>query len=228
NVMLCPDVDTTVDVERFENLARRAIATEDAATARQALSMYGGELLPDDRYEAWAEQRREQLRLRHLDLLRLDGRWETMIELDPGDEHAHLALMRRHAANGDRHAALRQFDRMTRTLRRELGVAPSREATALRDRLIAEHDVVAARDGALIGRNRELSIAERALLDSAAGRSRTLIVAGPPGIGKSSLVAAITAREKAGLVCRSRIVVTGRRGMAVRPRRRGARRRVPS
>ena len=194
NVMLCPDADATVDVELFENLGRRALAEEDVAAAHQALAMYGGELLPHDRYEAWAEQRREQLRLRHLDLLRLDGRWETVVEVDPSDEHAHLALMRRHATNGDRHAALRQFDRMTRTLRRELGVAPSREATALRDRLIAEHDVVAGRDGALIGRNRELSIAERALRDSAAGRSRTLIVAGPPGIGKSSLVTAITAR----------------------------------
>ncbi|HJT02198.1 MAG TPA: AAA family ATPase [Pseudonocardiaceae bacterium] len=196
NVALCPDADTTVDVELFEDLARRALAGKDVTAARQALAMYGGELLPHDRYEAWAEQRREQLRLRQLDLLRLDGRWEAVVELDPGDEHAHLALMRRHAANGDRHAALRQFDRMTRTLRRELGVAPSREATALRDRLIAEHDVVAGRGGALLGRNRELDIAEQALLDSAAGHSRTLIVAGPPGIGKSSLVAAITARAK--------------------------------
>ena len=90
--------------------------------------MYGGELLPQDRYEAWAEERREQLRLRHLDLLRLDGQWETVVELDASDELAHLALMRRHAANGDRHAALRQFERMDRTLRRELGVVPGREA----------------------------------------------------------------------------------------------------
>ena len=49
--------------------------------------------------------------------------------------------MRRHAANGDRHAALRQFERLDRALRRELGVAPGREAFALRDRLLAEHDV---------------------------------------------------------------------------------------
>ena len=41
---------------------------------------------------------------------------------------AHLALMRRYAAHGDRHAALRQFERMDRTLRRELGVAPGSEA----------------------------------------------------------------------------------------------------
>ena len=196
NVLLCPDSDTTVDVERFEDLARRALVNEDVVAARQAFSIYGGELLPHDRYEAWAEERREQLRLRYLDLLRLDGCWERVVELDSSDELAHLALMRRYAANGDRHAALRQFERMTRSLQRELGVSPGHEATALRDRLIAERDVVARPGDPLLGRNRELSIAERALFDSAAGQSRTLIVTGLPGIGKSSLLAAIRARAE--------------------------------
>jgi DNA-binding SARP family transcriptional activator len=194
NVMLCPEAETTIDVEQFEDLARRALVKQDVATARQALSRYGGELLPQDRYEAWAEQRREQLRLRYLDLLRLDGRWEAVVELEASDEVAHLALMRRYAANGDRHAALRQFERMTRALRQELGVSPGREATALRDRLIAEHDAVARRHDPLLGRNRELAIAEQALFDSAAGRSRTLIITGPPGVGKSALAAAIRSR----------------------------------
>jgi DNA-binding SARP family transcriptional activator len=90
--MLCPDADATVDVELFENLARRALVTENVAATRQAVAVYGGELLPHDRYEVWAEQRREQLRLRHLDLLRLDGRRETVVELDASDEHAHLAI----------------------------------------------------------------------------------------------------------------------------------------
>jgi DNA-binding SARP family transcriptional activator len=52
NVMLCPDADTTIDVARFDDLARRALARRDATTARQALSAYGGELLPQDRYES--------------------------------------------------------------------------------------------------------------------------------------------------------------------------------
>jgi DNA-binding SARP family transcriptional activator len=50
NVLLCPEAETTVDVELFEDLAHRALAKEDFAIARQALSMYGGELLPQDRY----------------------------------------------------------------------------------------------------------------------------------------------------------------------------------
>jgi DNA-binding SARP family transcriptional activator/tetratricopeptide (TPR) repeat protein len=196
SVVLLPDAEPAVDVLRFEELARRALAAGDVTVAREALGLYGGELLPQDRYEPWAGDRREQLRLRHLDLLRLDGQWETLVELDEGDELAHLELMRRHAAKGDRHAALRQFERLDRALCRELGVAPGREAVALRDRLLAEHDVVAPRDGALVGRQRELSIVDGVLVDAAAGRSRALIVVGPAGVGKTALLAAMTDRAK--------------------------------
>src|SRR5439155_8408864 len=196
-VVLCPGGSVTVDAVRFEELARRALAAGDTAAACEAIALYGGELLPADRYEEWAETRREQVRQNHLDLLRLAGRWEAVAELDPGDEHAHLALMRRHAANGDRHAALRrQFDRLDRALRQELGVAPGPEASALRDRLLAAHDVFPERDGTLVGRDLEISIAERALLDAAAERNRTLIISGEAGAGKSSLLAAIAARAK--------------------------------
>ena len=191
-----PTPTSTIDVVAFEDLARQALADDDAAAASAAIALHGGELLPEDRYAGWADERREQVRMRLLDVLRLDGRWEAVLELDPGDEPANLALMRRHAANGDRHAALRQFERMDRTLRRELGVAPGREAVALRDRLLAEHDVVVPINDSLIGRDRELAIADRALIDSAGGRSRVLIVSGPAGVGKSSLLAAVTARAK--------------------------------
>ena len=193
-VVLCPGGNVTVDAVRFGELARQALVTGDAALAREALALYGGELLPADRYEEWAETRREQLSQSHLDLLRLDGQWEAVAELDPGDERAHLALMRRHAANGDRYAALRQFDRLDRALRQELGLAPGPEASALRDRLLAADGVSPYRDSPLIGRDLEISIAERALLDVAAGANRTLIISGEAGAGKSSLLAAIAAR----------------------------------
>jgi DNA-binding SARP family transcriptional activator len=199
-VALGPETDVSVDVVEFEDLARRALENGDAATAREALALYGGELLPDDRYEDWAEERREQLRLRQLDLLRLDGRWETVVELDPTDEIAHLALMRQRAADGDRHAALRQFDRMDRALRRELGVSPGRDAITLRDRLLSEQEVGAREvrsDADLIGRAKDVDIAELALLDAAAGRGRTLIVSGPPGVGKTALLEMITKRARA-------------------------------
>ena len=192
-VILGPGGSVTVDAVQFEELARRALAAGDTAAAREALALYGGELLPGDRYEQWAEPRRDQLQRCHLDLLRLDGRWEAVAELDPGDERAHLALMRQFAASGDRHGALRQFERLDRALRQELGVAPGPEASALRDRLLADPGVFPRRDDPLIGRDLELSVADVALLDAAAGRSRTLVVVGEAGSGKSSLLTAVSA-----------------------------------
>jgi DNA-binding SARP family transcriptional activator len=156
-VVLCPRANITVDAVRFEELAGRALAGEDAAAAGQALALYGGEPLPADRYEEWAEARREQLARLHLDL---HGRWEAVLESDASDERAHLALMRRHAANGDRHAALRQYERLDRALRQELGVGPGPEASALRDRLLAAYDVFPRRDDPLIGRDLELAGAD--------------------------------------------------------------------
>ncbi|HEX5303554.1 MAG TPA: BTAD domain-containing putative transcriptional regulator [Streptosporangiaceae bacterium] len=76
-VLLCPGAAVTVDAAEFDELARRALAGasngDGAAAARRALALYAGELLPADRYEEWAEPRRDQLRRQHLELLRLDG-----------------------------------------------------------------------------------------------------------------------------------------------------------
>jgi pimeloyl-ACP methyl ester carboxylesterase len=66
-------------------------------------------------------------------LLRRAGRWDRLLELDPADEEAHLALMRSHVAAGDRAAALQQFELLDRALRRDLDGRPSAAATRLRD-----------------------------------------------------------------------------------------------
>src|SRR4051812_15312409 len=94
NVLLLPDAEVTIDVDRFDDMASVALAGRDVDAAHAALAIYGGELLPGDRYEAWAEERRDQLAFRHRELLRLAGRWDTLLELDPSDESAHIGLMR--------------------------------------------------------------------------------------------------------------------------------------
>jgi DNA-binding SARP family transcriptional activator len=131
--LLFPASDLTVDVAVFDELSQRAIADGDPAAARAAIARYAGELLPDDRYEEWAAERRELLRLRHLNLLRLAGRWIELTELEPSDEDAHLELMRRHVANGDCTTALLQYQRMERILNRDLGVTPGVAVRELRD-----------------------------------------------------------------------------------------------
>ena len=63
-----------IDAAGFERAAEAAIAGRRQARpglARTALARYGGELLPGDRYEAWATAPRERLRRRFLELLDL-------------------------------------------------------------------------------------------------------------------------------------------------------------
>jgi Bacterial transcriptional activator domain len=66
------------DIAAFEDEARRALATlasgeglHAAMLARTAVDRYRGDLLPDDRYQPWAAEPRERLRLRYLELLDL-------------------------------------------------------------------------------------------------------------------------------------------------------------
>ena len=136
-VALFPDVDVDVDAASFEAAARSAIAKQDVAAAATAADLYTGDLLPQDAYEPWTEGARDRLRNLHRDLLRLLGRWEEIVNADPTDERAHLELITAAARRGDPHGALRQFERLERALRHELGVAPSRAAEALRARINA-------------------------------------------------------------------------------------------
>jgi DNA-binding SARP family transcriptional activator/tetratricopeptide (TPR) repeat protein len=189
-VSLFPGVDVTVDVSTFEELARVAAAERDVATATRALRLYAGQLLPEDLYDDWVAQPREHLEHRRRDLLRLCGRWSELVELDPSDEPANLELMRAHAASGDRHAALRQFERLDRSLRRELGIGPGAEARELRDQLLAAAPTAppTVRDDGLVGRQRELATIARVLAEANAGEARIVLVTGPAGIGKSTML----------------------------------------
>jgi predicted ATPase len=51
----------SVDVDQFELAAESARRSETPAAYRAALSLYPGELLPENRYDDWAEQRRDEL-----------------------------------------------------------------------------------------------------------------------------------------------------------------------
>lgn len=138
-VRLCPGHDVHVDAAEFERMAATA-AGGGAPVAKAALARFGGPLLPTDLYEPWTGPAREHLDRLRRDLLRQAGDWHQLLALDPADEEAHLVLAHRHAAAGDRAAALRQLDTLATVLRRELGVGVSAEALALRARLVAATD----------------------------------------------------------------------------------------
>ena len=59
--MLQLTADVEVDVDRFESAAADARRARTPAAYRLALSEYGGELLPENRYEDWTVERREEL-----------------------------------------------------------------------------------------------------------------------------------------------------------------------
>lgn len=198
-VLLYPDADVSVDVVAFEELAERARHGDDAALDA-ALRLCNGPLLPTDPYEEWTLARRERVRQQHVELLRRARRWDALLAEEPADEEAHLELMRAHAANGDRRSALRQYERMDRALRDELGMAPSAAATRLRDELLAAmHEPVStpAGDQALVGRDRELRRLADLLTEAGGGRGRAVLVSGPPGVGKSALVDRLRAEAAA-------------------------------
>lgn len=59
-----------------------------------------------------------------------------LLELEPTRETAHRALMRLYAEQGDRAAALRQYERCREHLHRHLGLSPSPETESLRRALL--------------------------------------------------------------------------------------------
>jgi DNA-binding SARP family transcriptional activator len=120
---LCPGGQVFVDALAFEAAAR--------AGQVSALDLYQGELLPEDRYAAWAEEPRERLRGLYLRLLKTAELWERVLDVDPADEEAHQALMRRAIGAGDRRAAIRQFERLREHLRADLGVGPDQDSVSL-------------------------------------------------------------------------------------------------
>src|SRR5829696_7804635 len=66
---LCPEESLWVDVESYKEAAATARRAREPAAYRAALELYVGELLPEDRYEEWAQERREELRRNYLSLL---------------------------------------------------------------------------------------------------------------------------------------------------------------
>src|SRR5262245_26274209 len=66
---LTPAAEAAIDVDEFEAAADAAEGRGDVERVRAAIDLYGGELLPEDRFEDWTLGRREALRERHLGLL---------------------------------------------------------------------------------------------------------------------------------------------------------------
>ena len=136
-LVLWPEAQVETDVERFEAAAGRALDGSGQAVCRAAADLYGGDLLPDDRYESWSFEPRGRLHRRYLDVLRAGALWDRLAAEDPTDEQAARALMRAHLDAGERREAIRRFERLREALRDDLGVGPDPDTVALYEDVLA-------------------------------------------------------------------------------------------
>ncbi|WP_112271937.1 BTAD domain-containing putative transcriptional regulator [Lentzea terrae] len=137
-LVLWPDGCLDCDLTRFDQAADAALTSGDPQACAEAAATYSGDVLPDDRYEWWAEERRTRARTHYVALLRAAGDWTRLLELDETDEEAHRAMMRRHLAAGRRREALRQFEQLREALRERIGVGPDAKTVALYQAALAE------------------------------------------------------------------------------------------
>jgi DNA-binding SARP family transcriptional activator len=219
---ISPDVDVWVDADACEaELGRATLVDSDnrRSLLREAVGMYGGDLLLTDPYENWPVARREALRHAWegavLDLAALDlganepqasvPSLELLFALDPTREAAHRALMHGYIAAGQRDRAVRQYARCVTALQSELGIEPDAETQALYAAItaMAPHPdiqlaIVTGRFNnvpipptAIVGRDREVEILHGTLWRQDV---RLVTLAGPGGVGKTRLALEVASR----------------------------------
>jgi DNA-binding SARP family transcriptional activator len=146
---LCPDGQLWVDVDAFEEAATMARHALEPAAYRAAIDLYSGELLPQDRYEPWVEQRRAELRGLYLSLLvELAGLYEEgeeygsaiealsrVVAEEATNEGAHVGLIRLYALSGRRREALGQYEQLREAHSREFGTEPEAAARYLQQEI---------------------------------------------------------------------------------------------
>lgn len=201
-----------VDVVEFELRLRHAALhpqpDEQIGALEQAVSLYRGELLPGA-YNDWLLAERERLAEEVAGALeQLAGLYEArgdyaealrpaqeLLRCDPLRETAYARLMRLHALNDDRAAALRAYHLCESTLRRELNVAPAAATRDLYERLLSATPQVGAPPALqarplLVGRETQWATLRRAWRN-ASGLPALVLISGEAGIGKTRLAEAL-------------------------------------
>jgi DNA-binding SARP family transcriptional activator len=207
----------STDVEIFEHAARLAlnhagpVNDQTAACCQEAMVVYTGDLLPEDGASDLFYQHRDVLHKIYLDVLLQLADYhlanheyhsaidtlQKVIANDPTNEEAHVRLMRSYALNGQRQAALRQYQSLAEALRNDLEVEPSPESQQLREQIASSEQAPKALPiewsltpqhnlpvliSSFIGREAEIGEV-RQLLKA----NRLVTLTGSGGIGKTRL-----------------------------------------
>ncbi len=205
--------------EQLLSSGRAELETDPDGAAeklRQALSLWRGAPLSDLAYERFAqaeiarlEERRwtafearveAELALgRHADLV---SELEAAVAEQPLRERLHEQLMLALYRCGRQAEALEAYRRARHTLVEEIGVEPGAELRALHEAILAQdpsldappvpEELPAELEGGspvLAGRDRELAELTALLGAACEGQGGVVVVSGPPGIGKTRLVA---------------------------------------
>jgi len=172
-----------VDVLEFERLAREG-------QSRAAVAAYTGDLLPEDRFEDWATERRDQLRsLFCTALVELDDpdAAERALAIDYRHEGAVRVVMRHLAAAGRRSEALARYERLRDDLLADFGTDPDPETRRLYRTLLTDEPRPPGNNlgsplTSFVGREREIADVHRLLV-----RGGLLTLTGVGGAGKTRL-----------------------------------------
>jgi predicted ATPase len=190
---------------RFDN--REDDSHETMRALQQVLDAYRGDLLEgfelskEVLFNEWLQKQRAYLRELTAAAMERLARWYSaqhktreaiammrrLLNLDPWREEAHRTLMGLLVRNGQRSAALAQYEICRHVLQKELGVEPMKETRDLYERIrsaesMRRHNLPPAT--LFVQRAREMQQI-RALIENPVARLITLV--GPGGIGKTRL-----------------------------------------
>jgi predicted ATPase/DNA-binding SARP family transcriptional activator len=218
NVEWRSETGSTLDVAAFECALRRAEEAGDderriQAALKEAVDCYTGDLLPA-LYDDWILSVRERLRglfLQALDrlIVLLESQRDyaraiayavQLLQHDPLHEATYRRLMRLHALNHDRTAALRVYATCAQLLQRELDVAPEPATVELYQQLLQEQEgserVAESAESSLqqpvaltplVGRQFAWQQMMESWQRAARGEPHLLLISGEAGIGKTRL-----------------------------------------
>ena len=148
-MLLADQSQVWVDADAFEALLARARASNDPGQAEQlleeAMLLYAGDYLPEERHVEWTQTRRESLlrgwigllleladlRIAREAIASAIDTLDRLLAVDPTNEAAVQRLILLLAQAGRRGEALRIYQRFAATLKQEYKMAPLQETRAL-------------------------------------------------------------------------------------------------